>query len=718
MWSPIARKAVFLTALVVLVRPVLLPAQEYVYTAAADADEVRGFRVDPVTGALTPVPGTPVTVDWPYAVLGDPIRRSLYVSGSNGRLTRFNVDTTTGSLAAAPPITSPGFPEGALALHPSLPVLYVTDPLYDSVRVYDVSQSCCLVHLGRAPAGNNVYGLVVHPSGRFVYATTASDQQGGPDNSHVWGFAVDPGTGLLTTLPNSPWFVGSQVGTQDAAIDPAGRYLYAVNRLTNVIIGYAIDAVSGQLTPLPGAPFATGGIGPEHIAMTESGRFLYANNLASGTISGFRIEEDGGLVPLPGSPYGAGSPRGIAISGGDRALYTAVEIGDQVRAFAIDAGTGALAPLPGQPFPGGIEPRELTIVRFTPEGAQPTVSVEDTSVTEGDAGTGTASFTVRLANPPPNHVAVGYATSPGTAVAPADFTAASGTVTFPPGLATQQVAVPVVGDVVDEPDEIFSLVLSDPIGGALGRSEAFGRIRDDDGAPVRLSALDRRADLLADLQAPPGPAADVDLYLLRSEPWSSAEVIVDGASGDVGAAGPMVELVSGDFATVVPSSPLGTGSARTLRIENDSAAARLDYVRVRSADCTTDCGADDVYRIRLRDTTGRIARFNQVGSVVTVLALQNRSDQPLARPRLVLERGRRAARGQRGRARAARLDGRLDTDGRPRPVRLHHRVARRRAGSAGRQGRRGRPGERHLVRHAAHDAGALTPPATGPRCPG
>ena len=68
MWSPIARKAVFLTALVVLVRPVLLPAQEYVYTAAADADEVRGFRVDPVTGALTPVPGSPVTVDWPYAV--------------------------------------------------------------------------------------------------------------------------------------------------------------------------------------------------------------------------------------------------------------------------------------------------------------------------------------------------------------------------------------------------------------------------------------------------------------------------------------------------------------------------------------------------------------------------------------------------------------------------------------------------------------------------
>ena len=49
-------------------------------------------------------------------------------------------------------------------------------------------------------------------------------------------------------------------------------------------------------------------------------------NLASGTISGFRIEEDGGLVPLPGSPYGAASPAASPSRADDRALYTAVEI--------------------------------------------------------------------------------------------------------------------------------------------------------------------------------------------------------------------------------------------------------------------------------------------------------------------------------------------------------------------------------------------------------
>jgi hypothetical protein len=49
-------------------------------------------------------------------------------------------------------------------------------------------------------------------------------------------------------------------------------------------------------------------------------------------------------------------------------------------------------------------------------------------------------------------------------------------------------------------------------------------------------------------------------------------------------------------------------------------------VRVTSGQCTTSCGPDDVYRIRVYETTYAIPRFNNSGSQITVLILQNPTD--------------------------------------------------------------------------------------------
>jgi hypothetical protein len=43
----------------------------------------------------------------------------------------------------------------------------------------------------------------------------------------------------------------------------------------------------------------------------------------------------------------------------------------------------------------------------------------------------------------------------------------------------------------------------------------------------------------------------------------------------------------------------------------------------RAIRCTTDCGADDQYRIRAYETTYAIPRFNNSGTQVTVAILQN-----------------------------------------------------------------------------------------------
>ena len=76
--------------------------------------------------------------------------------------------------------------------------------------------------------------------------------------------------------------------------------------------------------------------------------------------------------------------------------------------------------------------------------------------------------------------------------------------------------------------------------------------------------------------------------------------------------------------------PVGTGQSRSLRWEN-STAAELDTqtVRVQSGDCTTNCGTDDTYRVRAYETTLAIPRFNNTGTQVTILLLQNPTDAPI-----------------------------------------------------------------------------------------
>jgi hypothetical protein len=64
-----------------------------------------------------------------------------------------------------------------------------------------------------------------------------------------------------------------------------------------------------------------------------------------------------------------------------------------------------------------------------------------------------------------------------------------------------------------------------------------------------------------------------------------------------------------------------------LRWSHDGAAAVSgEYLRVRSAGCTTTCGASAVYRMRAYDTTLRLPRFNNSATQVTLLVLQNASD--------------------------------------------------------------------------------------------
>jgi glucose/arabinose dehydrogenase len=115
-----------------------------------------------------------------------------------------------------------------------------------------------------------------------------------------------------------------------------------------------------------------------------------------------------------------------------------------------------------------------------------TVSIGDRTVSES---AGVATFTVTLSTAVGQPVTVQYATGGGTAAAGADYTAASGTVTFPPGFASRTVNVPILNDALDEADETFNVTLSSPVNATLGDGQAVGTITDDDPLPT-LTVLD------------------------------------------------------------------------------------------------------------------------------------------------------------------------------------------------------------------------------------
>ena len=69
------------------------------------------------------------------------------------------------------------------------------------------------------------------------------------------------------------------------------------------------------------------------------------------------------------------------------------------------------------------------------------ITINDVSLTEGNAGTTNLTFTVTLSAASGKTVTVGYATADGTATAPADYTLAAGTLTFTPGVLTRTFTV-------------------------------------------------------------------------------------------------------------------------------------------------------------------------------------------------------------------------------------------------------------------------------------
>lgn len=152
-------------------------------------------------------------------------------------------------------------------------------------------------------------------------------------------------------------------------------------------------------------------------------------------------------------------------------------------------------------------------------------------------------------------------------------------------------------------------------------ADPWERAPGDNGAST-LTELAHGSEETHDLKGK--KARDEDWWRISQKAHASYEVVVDAATG--GATPVALDRMAADGTTVVQSAvAVGAGGVRSLRWENTAATAVGDqFIRVMGA--CTKCARDDGYRIRFYDTTYTVSRFNNTGTQVTVLVVQNPTD--------------------------------------------------------------------------------------------
>ena len=131
-----------------------------------------------------------------------------------------------------------------------------------------------------------------------------------------------------------------------------------------------------------------------------------------------------------------------------------------------------------------ISNRPKLIVTYE-RNSQPTLSINDVVVTEGDAGSVDATFTISLSPSAAVNVTVDYATADNSATtADNDYRPVSGQMTFLPGETSHTVTVAVNGDLKVEGNETFFVNLGNAVNAAIGKNQGIGTISDND-EPLR-----------------------------------------------------------------------------------------------------------------------------------------------------------------------------------------------------------------------------------------
>ncbi|MEO8428176.1 MAG: Calx-beta domain-containing protein, partial [Verrucomicrobiota bacterium] len=173
----------------------------------------------------------------------------------------------------------------------------------------------------------------------------------------------------------------------------------------------------------------------------------------------------------------------------------------------------------------------------------PSISIGRINVAEGNSGTNSSVFAVKLSAASPQTVTVEYATADDSAIVGSDYLEAAGKLTFRPGVTNLNVTIRIKGDITIEPDENFFVNLFNPTNATVLVSPGIGTIRNDDGLPGELDHFE-----LSTISSPQRVNQPFTTVLFARDVLNQAAQSFNGTA--------QLEAATGN-----PDSTIGTGTA-------------------------------------------------------------------------------------------------------------------------------------------------------------
>jgi streptogramin lyase len=311
----------------------------------AGANQVHGFSVNSLTGALTAVPGSPfatggsgTTAAVSEGMVYDSVNGRLFVvNDGSDTVTAFAVNRGTGALAPLPfsPIAMPGTGTwGAIAISPDGSILVVGDGANNRLATFLLAGSSASAAPGSpfaTGAAASPFSIQFSSDGAFVYA-------GGNFDTGIAGFAVNAGNGALTALAGSPFPSGAGFPAAYAT-DTLGR-LFTANISGGQLRAFTSSA--GVLTPVAGNPFASGlADGAVRGLLHRAGAYMVADR-AGHRVGVYQVTGAGSattLTAVAGSPFGTGGTftNTLALSGTGSLLFAGNGLTRNITTFRVNS---------------------------------------------------------------------------------------------------------------------------------------------------------------------------------------------------------------------------------------------------------------------------------------------------------------------------------------------------------------------------------------------
>jgi len=289
-------------------------AGNFLFVSNTVSNDVSVFTIDPTTGTLTLVPGSP----FPTGGSGDglgisvaPTPNGMFLMAGNSGSNNMSVLRIAGD-GTLTPITGSPFPlmsqSDGIAVSPNGSFLAVAEGF--QVEMLRIASDGSLTSIGGflSLGGNFLAGVDINCANSLLYAGVAN---GGGTIVNGYSMATN---GTLAQLSGSPFtnFLGinSNVVLLNHIHGRKDKLLFVSNQDSNTMEVFKLGK-GGGLSLVAGSPFPMDAANnPAGMATNAKGDLLFVSNFDN-TVSVFSVANKGALTEVAGSPFATGQPGGL-----------------------------------------------------------------------------------------------------------------------------------------------------------------------------------------------------------------------------------------------------------------------------------------------------------------------------------------------------------------------------------------------------------------------